>query len=166
NVSTVERCRNLCKQNICGCYDTNWGCPPGVGSVGDVRRMLGQYKKAAVLYKRTEIDHNDKAGLKKLSDEHQNLLRAFNCLLRDSGYNSMALADGGCNYCIKCTYPDSSCRFPKQRVCSVSGCGLEMMAYLETFGIPFAFEDGAVTLYGLILFNEKQPQSDLESAGD
>jgi len=158
DVPTVEQCRKLCAQNLCGFYDSNWGCPPGVGSIGDVRRALALYPHTAVVYKRTEIDHNEKEGLKRLSNDHQNLLRSFNNVLRESGYRSLPLADGGCNYCTECSYPNEKCRFPEQRVASVSGYGIKMMEYLETFGIEFRFEEKAVTMYGLVLYDDPKTE--------
>jgi len=153
-VADVERCRKLCEENLCGCYDSNWGCPPGSGSMGECRRALSIFGKAAVIYRRYDVRHDDKPTLKHISNDHQNLLREFNNLLRKEGYLSMVLADGGCNYCLKCTYPNQKCPFPDQKVCSVSGYGIMLMEYLEQFDIPFRFEDGAVTLHGLILYNE------------
>lgn len=150
----ADKCRLLCEQNVCKNYGTNWGCPPGAGNVGDNLRSLSKYDRAAVVSKRWKVSHKDTARLREASADIQNIARDFMNILRDSGYQAMALADGGCNYCGGCRYPEP-CEHPDQRVPSVSAYGVMMMEYLEDHGIPFRFEEDYVTLYALVLYKEK-----------
>jgi predicted metal-binding protein len=66
----------------------------------------------------------------------------------------MPLADGGCKYCGECSYPNDPCRFPDQRVSSISCYGILMEEYMKAQNIDFTFEKDSVTLYGLIMYNE------------
>ena len=116
--------------------------------------QIRMYKHAAVIYHRSEVNMKDQDGLKRLSGILQNLLRDFRNLLKENGYPSMCLADGGCNYCGACAYP-KECKFPDQRVGSISAYGIMLMEYLEDNGIEFRFEDGYATFYGLVFYNEK-----------
>ena len=152
--SEASKCRKLCEQNVCKCYGTNWACPPGVGNLGDCMTQIRMYKHAAVIYHRSEVNMKDQDGLKRLSGILQNLLRDFRNLLKENGYPTMCLADGGCNYCGACAYP-KECKFPDQRVGSISAYGIMLMEYLEDNSIEFRFEDGYATFYGLVFYNEK-----------
>lgn len=153
-LADARKCRKLCEQNVCKCYGTNWGCPPGTGNLGDCIAQVRSYGRAAVVFRRAAVDMKDQDGLRKMSGELQNLLRDFRELLKESGYSAMCLADGGCNYCGVCTYP-KECRFPEKRICSVSAYGIMLMEYLENNDIDFRFEDGFATFYGLVFYNGK-----------
>lgn len=152
-VRDAERCRHMCEQNVCKCYGTNWGCPPGAGSIATCNAKIKKFRNAAVVYRRCEVDIKDADALKSLSGKLQNLLRSTQDALRARGYECMCLSDGGCNYCGKCNYPDE-CRHPDKRVDSVSAYGILLMEYLEDNGLQFKFEEDHVTFYGLIFYNE------------
>ena len=151
---SMSKCRELCGQNLCGAFDNNWGCPPGIGTEDVCLGIIGRYSKAAVIKKRfSDLDFTDKPHIDELAKDHQELCRRFGNLLRREGYDTLTLADGGCSYCAKCSYPDSPCRFPDQRVTSVSSYGILMEDYLKSQNIDFSFEDDSMTLYGIILYN-------------
>ncbi len=157
-LSEAKKCRKLCEQNVCKCYGTNWGCPPGAGNLGDCMAQVKKYSHAAVVYRKSAVDIKDQDALKSLSGVLQNHLRDFRNLLTENGYQAMCLADGGCNYCGVCAYPNE-CKFPEQRVNSISAYGIMLMEYLEDNGIEFRFEDGYATFYGLVFYNEKDDKA-------
>jgi len=154
DVESMSKCRELCGQNLCGSFDNNWGCPPGVGSGEECLGIVSRYSKAVVIMKKYEdLDFDDKPHIDGIAKDHQELCRRFGNLLRREGYDTLPLADGGCCYCAKCSYPDSPCRFPDQRVTSVSCYGILMDKYLPSQGVDFSFEKDCMTLYGIILYN-------------
>lgn len=153
-VDSIRVCRKLCKQNLCGCYDTNWGCPPGSGDETECLAEIKRFRHACVAYHKFEkIDLNDKDLIADISKNHQELARRFCNHLRKNGYEALAIADGGCMYCGKCSYPNEPCRFPEQRVPSISGFGIDMGEYMKSQNIPFSFEKDSMTLYAIILYN-------------
>ncbi len=160
-VRDAEKCRHMCEQNVCKCYGTNWGCPPGAGDIASCLGRIRKYGHAAVVYHRYKVDIKDADALKSYSGKLQNLLRTMQSFLRARDYSCMCLSDGGCNYCGKCNYP-GECRHPDQRVDSVSAYGILLMEYLEDNGLEFRFEEDQVTFYGLIFYNEK---ADAPAAG-
>jgi len=151
--SQGDECRALCQQNVCKSLGTNWGCPPGTGTIGECLGALKMFRKTAVIYRRFNVNHKDRDCLAVISREHQTMLRGFSDLLRKGGYKTLPLSDGGCSYCERCPYP-LPCTHPDERVPSVSAYGILMMPYMEDNGIPFKFEDNAVTLYALLLYND------------
>ncbi|MDR1404888.1 MAG: DUF2284 domain-containing protein [Candidatus Methanoplasma sp.] len=155
DMNTISECRVLCEQNLCGVYGLTWGCPPGVGSGEECLAAVASFSKAALITRKYEkIDTGDKELLERLGIEHREVCRRFGNALRREGFRVLPLADGGCRYCRECTYPGSPCRFPDQRVPSISGFGIFMDKYMKSQNIDFSFEKNSATLYGLILYDE------------
>lgn len=155
DANSIAGCRKLCRENRCGTYGSNWGCPPGAGTDSDCLQLIRQYENAIVIYRRIEnVDIHQKDLVKSYSDEHQSLCRRMAEAMRKAGYRDvLPLANGGCSYCGTCAYPDP-CRYPGQMVPSVSAFGINMDTYLNSVGLSFAFEERAFTLYSLILYNK------------
>jgi predicted metal-binding protein len=154
-LGSLEKCRELCAQNLCGEYGVTWGCPPGVGTETECLRKVYDYSKAAVLIKRHEdIDLENDALVKALASDNQYVCRRFTNMLREEGYKVLPLSDGGCDYCGECSYPDDPCRFPDQLVPSISSYGILMEEYMRSQNIEFEFAEGTMSLYGLILYKE------------
>lgn len=151
--SDIETCRKLCEQNVCKCYGTTWGCPPGVGSIGKCQMELKSYGNAVILYRRYEADLKDQKALAKISADLQRTVRLYKGALVEAGFSVLALADGGCDYCPSCTYPDAPCRHPDERIPSISGYGVIMVDYLADNGLDMPMEDDHVTVFGLVLYN-------------
>jgi len=154
DAASMSKCRELCARNLCGAYGMTWGCPPGIGTEKECLRAIGNFSGAAVLIKKFDnVDLKDKKLIEKLGAAHQDVCRKFVNKLREERHNAMALADGGCRYCKKCSCPDEPCGFPDQMVPSISAYGIMMDEYMRSNNIDFEFEKDAMTLYGLILFS-------------
>lgn len=154
DIHTISTCRKLCRQNRCGTFNTNWGCPPGVGTEEDCLGLIHQYSKSVLIYRRFEnVNMKDLEFIDKCAHEHQDMVRKMASAMNKAGYKDiLPIADGGCKYCGECTYPDEPCRFPEQMIPSVSGFGIIMEEYLQSQNMDFKFENNAFTLYGMILF--------------
>ena len=142
------KCRNLCKENVCGTYGCSWSCPPGFSS--DLKELSEKYGKVAVIKRRFEVDLSDSERLDGLAGELQSSVRDLVLAMRREGYECLGFADGACRYCGKCAYPDP-CRFPEMLVPSISAAGVDMTAFAKANGREFKFEKDAVTVYGLIM---------------
>ena len=154
NLNTVNVCRKLCRQNKCRSYNTNWGCPSGVGPESDAVDYINHFKHAAIIYRRfSNIDLKDLALIERETAVFQDACRRFaNVLRAKKGVQEVVpLCSGACTYCGECSYPEP-CRFPEQMVPSVSGFGIIMEDYIPSQGLQFRFEEDAFTLYGVILY--------------
>ncbi len=152
DVPQVRKYRILCAENKCGCYGTNWGCPPGSCTEQEASDMISRYSEAVVFHRRFEIPEGaDRAFYDRISKMCQEYIRKVSLVARSEGVDNLPVGDGGCTYCGKCSYPEP-CRYPDRRVISISGMGIDMENYLGERGMEFSFEDGAVTLYTMILF--------------
>ncbi len=154
DIHTITTCRRLCRQNRCGSFNRNWGCPPGVGTKEECLGLIQQYSRAVLISHRFEnVDFNDLKFIEDRAREHQDVVRKMTHLMRESGFDDLLpLSDGGCKYCGVCSYPDEACKFPEQMIPSISGFGVIMEEYLGSQGIDFKFEKDAFTLHGLILY--------------
>ncbi|UAL07554.1 MAG: DUF2284 domain-containing protein [Candidatus Methanogranum gryphiswaldense] len=154
DIHTISTCRKLCRQNRCGSFNRNWGCPPGAGTDEDCLWLIHEYHKAVVISRKfDDANMKDLDFIDKSAHRHQDMIRKMSTAMKKAGYKDvLPLSDGGCKYCGECSYPDEPCRFPDQMIPSVSGFGIIMEEYLGSQGIDFKFEDDAFTLYGLILF--------------
>ena len=133
---TVLKCVKLCEENLCGKYGTNWACPPGFDEHMDT--LSDGYNSALLISRTFPCDPLD-----------EKVVEGFN----NAGIRCRGLADGGCDLCPECAYPEP-CRHPDMLLPSVSIVGIDMESYLASIGESFEFRDDAVTFYGIILLSE------------
>lgn len=146
----AEEFIDLCRKNECGRYGTNWGCPPALGPISEIAESLKSYSRAYLVRKRYELDVKDEDALREATEDISDFVRnAMNMIRKER--KAVGMGDGGCKYCGICTYPDEECRYPSQKMDSVSGYGLDMEGILKGIGEEFVFEDNAVTFNSLIL---------------
>lgn len=137
-------CLEKCKENLCGCYGTNWGCPPGFIADDD----LSGYDSAILVSREFQFEHDrDPSGI---MSEMQKTVRDITLTLRRNKIECYGIADGGCGYCGICAYPEP-CRFPDMLIPSISALGIDIGRYLRENGEEFSFTDGKATMYGIIL---------------
>ena len=146
--------RRMCKENVCHCYGTTWGCPPGLGTPAECAATLKLFPKCAVISRRYKISIKDRSSIDKMASDMQNTLRSFSTYLRTLGYRTLPLADGGCNYCVECSYPEPCCE-PDMIVRSMGGYGIMIGEFLESNGYDVPFEEDAVTIRYLMLYDDK-----------
>lgn len=143
------RCLDSCAQNLCKCYGTSWSCPPGWTERLD--SLLDRFDSAVLLDKRFDIDPKDESAMDRAGSELKTVMRRMYIVMRGAGIDCMGFADGRCDYCGVCSYPEP-CRFPEQLIPSISATGTDLGKYLGRLGKGFSFDDGHVTLYGLLLY--------------
>ena len=136
-----------CKENLCGHYNTNWGCNPG--GMRNVEEYYKGIDYVILIHRTFEADWKDKELMVSISNDMQRTVRRMVIELRDNGVECDGYMDGPCTYCGECAYPDP-CRFPDMIIPSVSVLGIGLEDYFKSFGESFKFEQGKVTLYGFI----------------
>ena len=109
---------------------------------------------SAILMSRTfPCDPRDRETVERHNAEMKAAMRRAIAALHEAGIRCRGLADGGCDLCGECAYPEP-CRHPDLLLPSISVVGIDMASYLATLGERFEFRDDAVTFYGVILFSE------------
>lgn len=152
DAETASGCLEACRRNLCGSYGTTWACPPGWTERMDV---LGKKFDAALMVsRRFEADATDTDAVSSADKELRRAVRTIASAMRSSGIPCIGMADGACDACERCSYPEPCIR-PDELMPSLSAAGIDMKAWLESMGEPFVFEKGAFTLYGVVLYRRE-----------
>lgn len=123
-ISLKQEVRDMCK-NGCQQYARRWSCPPGCGSLNELREMICHYKKGILVQTVTELeDEFDWDGMMKAQNRHQEHFHLFLEKLCAFNPEFLPLGTGCCMICKTCSYPDAPCRFPQKRISSMEACGM------------------------------------------
>ena len=150
----VIKNRKLCEKNLCGNYNKSWTCPPNCDSEERCVKKMSEYRDADVLSIRYEnLDFKDREDIEKKMSDFQDFCRRIMIDCRKNGIETLALADGKCNFCKKCALLDGKpCKSPEMQIAPISAHGIDMERYLNSEGESFRFEKDAMTLYAIFLF--------------
>ena len=123
-ISLKQEVRDMCK-NGCQQYARRWSCPPGCGSLNELREMICHYKKGILVQTVTELeDEFDWDGMIKAQNRHQEHFHLFLEKLCAFNPEFLPLGTGCCMICKTCSYPEAPCRFPQKRISSMEACGM------------------------------------------
>ena len=143
----TERVRKICESE-CPMYNTNWACPPAVGTVDE---CMG-YPQALMISSVTEV--KDIANIDETlatRAPHEALTRQVTQLVRAQCADTLTLSTESCVHCAKCTWPDAPCRFPDKMYPCVESYGILATDIAEKCGMDF-FNGNIVTWFSLIFF--------------
>jgi predicted metal-binding protein len=153
----VEDFRKACEQNTCGKYNTNWVCPPAVGSFDELKARACQFKQGLLFQTVYQLaktfDWKGMMAAKKICD---GVFRGIldNVKHKHNLQDILALNAGSCAGCPRCAYLDKEkCRFPDQAFASVEAYGIDVINMEKACGIPYYNGKNTVSYVGLILFN-------------
>ena len=157
-IAFSQELRNLCKQNACGKYGTNWMCPPGVGELEPLKARVSEYKKGLVVQTVHKIiDSFDFEGMMDAGKVHNEIFRNIVSKIKEQYMKDeiLILSAGACDICPKCTYIDGKeCRFPEKAIPSIESYGINVAALVQSCDIPYTNGPNTVSYVGLILFKE------------
>lgn len=126
--STIElrqEVRDMCAANTCGKYDKNWSCPPGCGSLEELRARIAGYTEGVLVQSVGELeDEMDGETMMETERRHKATFYRFLDELLPQYPGLLALGTGCCTQCKRCTYPDAPCRFPERQVSSMESYGM------------------------------------------
>lgn len=156
-IQFVEDFRKACEQNVCGKYNTNWVCPPGVGEFSDLKAKACQYKQGLFFQTVHQLARTfDWKGMVNAKKIHDGIFRDLLNNIRDKHHlkDLLPLNAGSCEVCPRCAYLDKEpCRFPDQAFASVESYGIHVIELEKACGIPYYNGKNTVSYVGLILFN-------------
>lgn len=150
-ISFKKEVVEACKQNYCGRYNKSWLCPPAVGKLDDLRAKYSAYDNALVFTTKSPLEDSfDIESMEFAREAHQAITRRVIPLQE---YNDISiLGAGGCTLCLKCTYPDSECRFPKLAFPAVEAVGIDVVALASSCTINYHNGVNTVTYFSVILY--------------
>lgn len=148
-----ESVRNLCKDNVCGCYGKTWACPPGVGTLEECAKKMKAYKNIFVYTTKHELEDSfDWEGMMNGKKQHEKWEPAVVELFRKYYDDIMVLSTEGCAKCENCTYPDKPCRFPEKLHPSIESYGVEVNRLAKSAGVHYINGKNTVTYFSCIFF--------------
>ncbi|HKM13960.1 MAG TPA: DUF2284 domain-containing protein [Candidatus Methanomethylophilaceae archaeon] len=145
--------RIICEKDMCSGYGTNWGCPPGVGTLEETAERLKSYSEAFLVRKRYVLDPKNKEETEQAADDIADSCRRAADTIRPFA-SVKVIGCGKCRYCGICTYPEDECRYPLQKIDSVTGYGLDIDHILKQIGAKLVFETDAMTPNAIILIEK------------
>ena len=135
--------REMCNQDRCHHYNTNWMCPPACGSLEDCAASAVGFKEGIIVQSVGDVEDSfDIEAMERIGEQHKKRFQDLAAVLSASYPHVLALDAGSCNLCQSCTHPDAPCSFPDRALSSMEANGLcEMNSMLHNYGPNPAGED-------------------------
>ncbi len=150
-----EDIRRICEDNACGGYGRTWACPPAVGTVGECRERCLSYDHMALFSGKYDLEDSfDFQGMKMGMLMFKGAVDRLDESIKSYLTDYRILSNEGCIRCARCSYPDSSCRFPGQLFHSIEGYGLVVGELAGLAGIHYNNGPGTVTFFGAVLWRD------------
>jgi predicted metal-binding protein len=152
-----EKIRGYCLENKCGSYGRNYMCPPDVGTLEEIALKLKKYSCAFLLQYSKAMDvrpENVKKVVRTKKEFHKMVLKV-EAFLHDHGItDTWGLIGGNCGLCKTCgVVTGHPCRHPKKARASLEAIGIDVMALVQTLGLPGQFRSDCITWTGAVLYN-------------
>lgn len=147
-----DRVRYICETE-CPMYNTNWACPPAVGTVEECRERVMRFDEGLLIITITEV--SDIANIEETlatRAPHEEITRQILDVVRQQASETLTLSTESCTHCRQCTYPHAPCRFPDRMFPCVESYGILVTDLAERRGIDFLAGGNIVTWFSLILY--------------
>ncbi len=154
DLAFLPEVREMCASGRCGKYQHCWTCPPGCGTLEEMKARATAYAKG-VLVQTTgtledDFDVDAMLGTERI---HKERFLHFTQWFRDQTLQCMPMSAGACTICQQCTYPDAPCRFPDRAIPSMEACGLMVSDVCVQAGLAYYYGPRTVTYSSCILFD-------------
>lgn len=155
NLVPEERIRDFCLENKCGSYNSNYMCPPYIGSLAEIRDKLKEYSHGVLLQYTKSLDvSEDRAGVMQTKTDFHNKILKMEEFFREKGVNQIwGLIGGNCGLCDTCRVNmDEPCQYPDRARMSLEAIGIDVIKLLDKFGLDSEFHPDRITWTGCILY--------------
>ena len=148
---------DLCKQNHCGRYGTNWVCPPHCGDIEDNIAKAKAYEQMLVFQKVYRLEDSfDFEGMTAGKDDFKEINRKMVKYVHDSFPDFWMLGPGGCSICEKCTVHENlPCKHPDEVCPALESCGVFVSELAGRAGLKYINGQNTVTYFAGVLYNER-----------
>lgn len=146
--------RDLCRSNLCGRYNRNYGCPPFVGDPETVIARAKTYEYALIMQTVSALeDSYDVEGMAEASERHNAMSREVAEWMKAEYPASLLLAAGGCTLCERCAALDGeACRNPGKVLPSLSSFCINVAQTAGKCGMKYINGVNTVTYFSIVLF--------------
>jgi len=147
-----EEVRAMCRADRCRSYNKTWSCPPGCGTLDEMRDKVSAYTDGIIVETIGKMeDEFDFESIEEAAALHKNRFSALTAALRKEGHHILPMGAGRCTICKDCTYPDAPCRFPERAAPSMEAAGLLVSDVCERCGIPYYNGKNTTTFISCVL---------------
>ncbi|MBN2060302.1 MAG: DUF2284 domain-containing protein [Deltaproteobacteria bacterium] len=148
--------RDLCEENACGQYGTNYMCPPAIKGIEEWKKDIYSYRKGLMVTKAypTNGPFDIKTWLEAMADFQKRMIRLKRDILKkDSEQRLLLLGAGACRLCKVCAcIKHKACLFPGDAFPSLEACGIDVMALSKRVGVKYNNGKNTVTYIGAVLY--------------
>ena len=148
--------RRACKQNSCGKYNTNWGCPPACGTIEEMMEEARSYPSALVYQTVSQLEDSfDYEGMVAGKAFYNRVTKEVRALFEQTvpEKETLFLNAGACKVCSRCAkLEEQPCRFPEKRTISMEAYGVDVSDLAKISGMNYINGADTVTYFGAILF--------------
>lgn len=145
-------------------FDHRWGRPPGLDEPEKCREALTRYGMGILVQTLCPGDAGADA-LEQMRQLHRKRFAALCDTMWQLGETILSLADGGCDRCDTCSYPEC-CPTPERMRCCAAAFGLSLAAICADNPGACTSTDEHIVFTGMVLFDWKQdPEAVLRLIG-
>ena len=150
-----QRIRDYCAENKCGNYNSNYMCPPYIGSVDGNKSWLAKFRRGILFqYVRTMDVRNDYAGVMQTKvDFHEKVLRMEEFYINKGITPIWGMIGGSCELCEVCEARiGKPCPYPDKARMSLESIAIDVVSLLDKVGLDSKFHHDKITWTGCVLF--------------
>ena len=152
-IELKEEVREMCASGKCAMYDKRWSCPPGCGTLDECRELLKGYTRGILVQSVGELEDNfDIETMMETEAAHKERFYAMRKALVEKGIDALAAGAGCCTICPECTYPDSPCRFPEQKMSSMEALGMLVLEVCKANDMRYFYGENTIAYTSCFLF--------------
>lgn len=149
--------RRFCKENLCGNYGRNYGCPPDCGTTGEMEEKVRGYENALVVQTVYTVENirnsRETAPLKK---QHNQRSRKLETLLKQKGMNCLPILAGPCSLCGQCAKVNGEpCRFPDEIASCLSAYCIKAEKMAEVCEMLYWGGENRAAFFSLFLMGNR-----------
>ncbi|MDR1892490.1 MAG: DUF2284 domain-containing protein [Oscillospiraceae bacterium] len=145
--------RDMCAADKCKSFNNCWVCPPGCGELEEHKKTIALYTGGLLVQTTADLEDDfDYESMSSAGVLQKERMVAFRKLLLPEFGHLLALGNGGCNLCERCTYPGSPCRKPEQTMVSMEAFGLFVSEVCGDNGLGYHYGPRTITYTGCYLF--------------
>lgn len=148
----LQDVRDMCRADLCRSYNRSWACPPACGELSEFQAIIDS--KQVCLAFQTVMQMEDSFDIDAMIEAAETQAartKELSSKLRRELPEAKVLGSGTCVRCAACAYPDSPCRFPKEKIVSMEAAGLLVNEVCETCGIPYNHGENTICYTGCVL---------------
>ena len=144
-IELKEEVREMCASGKCAVYGKRWSCPPGCGTLDECRELLKGYTHGVLVQSAGELEDNfDIETMMETEATHKERFYAMRKALNELGVEALGAGAGCCTVCKECTYPDSPCRFPEQKMSSMEALGMLVLEVCKANDMPYFYGENTI----------------------